>query len=754
MKKTISFDWKEQQNRHLLLGFAILCFLASIYSAIKELFQIKSMSYTGLVVLTIVAMILEWQKKEERIFRYTKFGFLLVVLCSFPLWLSGLTTLYNEAAETVGKTMGYDWTQYDVKEGMSFYTICLITVFLAYMVQWSIKRMSSVIYIVMAVLVFTWQMISIHSLHWLLNAAIVITLVLVIWLMKQPKLEINVLFQLGTVIVVMACMIIGLAFLMKQPTWQKESFMMTHTKALWEQWQYGGEKVDWHTNGDMQKLAKAKTTDKVAMTVMMEKPTSLYLRGFVGASYDQNKWQPLSNEIYYKEQALLHGLREKSFSSDTLLAQTFQLVEKSPLSEVRIYPKSVSTKYSYTPYELATQPMALGFEHDGLNEKNTWTKAENYRYKIASAARVHYPITASKLQASKADDFFAMEGHYNEFVYKQYIAMTKMDRTILQTHYGNRPKERLPYETAMKKVQKFVKNELRYDENAGELPKGKNFVQYTLEDTKRGYSPHYATIATLTFRYLGIPARYVEGYLVTPSLMKHKQAYTDIAVTGKEAHAWVEIYIDQLGWIPVEVTPGYENKMPKVETLKAITNQKSMYSSSIPQQSVQREKKTSQQQVITDKDSTIEPAPKKENNQWSMMKKLLLVGSILLLLLICFISWYVYRNRHKLHKWEKALQSDDPIMSAKAPIAILEGQFMYILKLAKPDPSLYSWLAVLPIDMVKPFRRVMEDYQSIRYSPITKDSTELLRNYHIIREQIDRNLSIYQKMYFWLKGVR
>ena len=64
-----------------------------------------------------------------------------------------------------------------------------------------------------------------------------------------------------------------------------------------------------------------------------------------------------------------------------------------------------------------------------------------------------------------------------------------------------------------------------------------------------GVCRHYATAATMLYRALGIPARYVEGYLVKTTAGE----WVDITTPG---HAWVEVYVDGLGWITIEVTAG------------------------------------------------------------------------------------------------------------------------------------------------------------------------------------------------------
>lgn len=50
------------------------------------------------------------------------------------------------------------------------------------------------------------------------------------------------------------------------------------------------------------------------------------------------------------------------------------------------------------------------------------------------------------------------------------------------------------------------------------------------------------------YRALGIPARYVTGFV------RDLKAEKTSTVTARQAHAWVEVYIDGMGWVQVEVT--------------------------------------------------------------------------------------------------------------------------------------------------------------------------------------------------------
>ena len=78
-----------------------------------------------------------------------------------------------------------------------------------------------------------------------------------------------------------------------------------------------------------------------------------------------------------------------------------------------------------------------------------------------------------------------------------------------------------------------------------------------LDSTAKGTTYQYATVAALALRYYGIPARYVEGFTVKT------QENSNISVTNENAGAWVEIYQDGVGWLPLALTPGLESLAPE-----------------------------------------------------------------------------------------------------------------------------------------------------------------------------------------------
>lgn len=103
------------------------------------------------------------------------------------------------------------------------------------------------------------------------------------------------------------------------------------------------------------------------------------------------------------------------------------------------------------------------------------------------------------------------------------------------------------------RVAKYIQTAARYTQTPGRQPTNQDFAAYFLTTGKKGYCMHFATAAVTLLRALGVPARYTEGYVV-PSGAAGAEGWLDIP--GKNAHAWAEVWVPGMGWLPLEVTPG------------------------------------------------------------------------------------------------------------------------------------------------------------------------------------------------------
>lgn len=110
-----------------------------------------------------------------------------------------------------------------------------------------------------------------------------------------------------------------------------------------------------------------------------------------------------------------------------------------------------------------------------------------------------------------------------------------------------------------------------------EYPDSLSAVEIFLTESKTGYCVQYASSLALMLRSIGIPARFCEGYIVSEygtdffgndnPITRYKAEVLD-----SDAHAWVEVYYDSLGWVQYEATKPYLDGMygteqPEVEDL-------------------------------------------------------------------------------------------------------------------------------------------------------------------------------------------
>lgn len=113
------------------------------------------------------------------------------------------------------------------------------------------------------------------------------------------------------------------------------------------------------------------------------------------------------------------------------------------------------------------------------------------------------------------------------------------------------------YESPLEKafaIRNYLRDNFTYSLQVPDIPDGRDFVDFFLE-SKIGYCTYFASAMCMMARANGIPARFVEGFYVDIPDSENAGPST-VIVTGNSAHAWCEIYIDGIGWIPFDATPG------------------------------------------------------------------------------------------------------------------------------------------------------------------------------------------------------
>ena len=106
----------------------------------------------------------------------------------------------------------------------------------------------------------------------------------------------------------------------------------------------------------------------------------------------------------------------------------------------------------------------------------------------------------------------------------------------------------------------WLRANTRYDLDVPREPDGVDAVDHFLFETQRGFCEHIASAMAVLLRSVGIPTRIVVGY--GPGERNPLTGYFE--VRQSDAHAWVEVWYPQAGWLPYDPTFGVPPADPSV----------------------------------------------------------------------------------------------------------------------------------------------------------------------------------------------
>ncbi len=287
--------------------------------------------------------------------------------------------------------------------------------------------------------------------------------------------------------------------------------------------------------------------DMFRVTVDQKPQGTLYLKCFTGGIYGEKEWQPWSDremETFYEEQ----GMKLPS-DFNTLVNISYEaareLQHQAAPAHIQIRELGGRGRYSIYPYG------ALLTEDYRVHGDST-VERKNNDYGFA-----YYFLSGIGGQELLSDRWAEEERKYRQYVYARYLEYPEEELPRLTDCLEKAAIRTGSIYACALDLTDFLGRRASYNLDAGNNPPGTDFVEYFLFDSKEGYCVHFASAAVLALRYFGIPARYAAGYVVSPSdfVLEENGKYRAV-VTGRRAHAWAEVYLDRIGWVPVEMTPG------------------------------------------------------------------------------------------------------------------------------------------------------------------------------------------------------
>lgn len=122
----------------------------------------------------------------------------------------------------------------------------------------------------------------------------------------------------------------------------------------------------------------------------------------------------------------------------------------------------------------------------------------------------------------------------------------------------------------VKAIEHYLSSKFPYNLDVRSTPRNRDFVDYFIFDLKKGYCTYYASAMAVLARSAGIPARYVEGYMLPPK--PTESGSTTYLISNMQAHAWVEVYFEGYGWLPFEPTSTFRSNFYSDKSIQALVS--------------------------------------------------------------------------------------------------------------------------------------------------------------------------------------
>ena len=519
----------------ILPSALIFCALAGLLITVTGLSSILPLFASGLVCLALFAAAKHFRK--ELILLPAALVVLIIMVCfARSLLLNGFGALWNGTRDLWAAEQGVLLPLAQTDGSGLWLASILLGLFLAAL-SLALSRTPTLASVLLILLTVAAGLV--HVTPWLILSA-GISLLLLAW-QKNTVSAVNFLL-LGAVV-------LGIAALVLQAgTMQRLS--QTARDAL-HRWRY--EKAEILPEGDLTKSVPAADGTDAILSVTSDKSDTLYLRGFVGDTYENGTWSALDTEPAANEKDLFYWLYENGFYPQSQFTLSAIQTTEYKTETIQISNLSTCSLYRYEPFSVLSTNAGTSKNLllPSVVETSGWSGEREYSYVVIADASTILPHILDDLQQNEANDaYLQMESAYRDFVDSYALAVPQefvdeMGALLEETKQDLNFSGALTKEEAQLCALSFLETCFGGDTS---LP---------LDSTAKGTTYQYATVAALALRYYGIPARYVEGFTVKTAENEN------VSVTDENAGAWVEVYQDGVGWLPLALTPGLESLAPE-----------------------------------------------------------------------------------------------------------------------------------------------------------------------------------------------
>ncbi len=441
--------------------------------------------------------------------------------------------------------------------------------------------------------------------------------------------------------------------------------------------------VDGGILGQISEIEYDNTTDLI-VTVSKRLDSNVYLRGFIGCEYNKNKWNNISEDLITTYNLDNNYSRISGFNINGNIANNRLTTNKEDFRSIttgrmKVQNVNANSDYSYMPYN---------YYNIDNEEKGSKSMEEVFdKYKGEEEYEIPYfrneiiyrdYDSTDNIDSIDRNPSYGEKGYVN-FVYDAYTRLPDDGLDKIKEKYNGEILKNNNVYYCIDEAISAVQDGTKYTLSPGKLPKGKDFVEYFLYESKEGYCTYYATAATVILRAMGVPARYVEGYVIKTNEINSKNTiykndeikkyfkedngtsvtnefeeseYAEVNVLDSAAHAWVEVYIEEIGWVPIEVTPS-----ANVESISNVEK---------PQDNQKTEQIENNTKAEEPKEQEIEAQRESENIESETTKELTsntlnnteIIIAAIFLIVIASIFLILIRHYYIVIKFNKMIKND------------------------------------------------------------------------------------------------
>ena len=314
----------------------------------------------------------------------------------------------------------------------------------------------------------------------------------------------------------------------------------------------------------------------------------LYLKGYTGGDYLGGYWAEADDrqifQDYMSEKISNNDYTYYVYDEDLLVGSTYLNDATGMVESMTLFDTYDNMYYTTNRKIFQTEPsISINIVHRNMSYNNLMrpyyskrTNTTNYRfgYHFNFFEEDSMQINTLKDTIDYTSDFSYSSP---EYTYASFTLLESIYKDLIPKYYTDVPRDRLVRLSALvdnnpltdlDEISSFIiytiNSNTEYSLTPGAASANIDIAEDFLFNRQKGYCVHYATVAALMYRLYGIPARYASGFVVYPDEFEETtiiEEYDDsvdcydAVVTDYGAHAWVELFIEGYGWVPVDVTP-------------------------------------------------------------------------------------------------------------------------------------------------------------------------------------------------------